>query len=398
MTAFGDFDKISTGDSASVTRKISADDIRKFVEMTGDDNPLHVDKKFAANTPYKDIVVHGMLGASFISTVIGTKLPGSGALWLSQSMEFLLPVRLGDELTVTCTVTKKHEGQRLLELDTRITNQDRQVVLTGKGTVKVLESAPPAEKHASGTLPKVAIVTGGAGGIGAAISRRLAADGFKVIVNYHSNADRADELCASIEEDGGIARAIEADVSTAEGVQRLVEEAVRHFGGLGVVVNNAAPRVAALPFAEMDWPDFQKHIDVQVKGAMLLCKAALPLMVEHGHGRIINILSEEIEGEPTPKWSAYALGKSGAATLGRYLAAEYGPSGICVNNVSPGMTDAGMIGDIPEKAQLTAARLTPLRKLASAEDIAGAVAFLASDDAGPISGQTNRVNGGRVMS
>ena len=108
MTVFGDFDTIQIGDKASVIKKITVEDIRKFVEMTGDDNPLHVDKDFAQATPFKDIVVHGMLGASFISTVIGTKLPGKGALWVSQSMEFLLPVRLGDEITVTCTVVKKH--------------------------------------------------------------------------------------------------------------------------------------------------------------------------------------------------------------------------------------------------------------------------------------------------
>lgn len=398
MTAFGDFDKISTGDSASVVKKITEDDIRKFVEMTGDDNPLHVDRKFAETTPYKDIVVHGMLGASFISTVIGTKLPGSGALWLSQSMDFQLPVRLGDELTVTCTVAKKHPGERLLELDTRIVNQDRQVVLSGRGTVKMLERAAPVASPEKGALPNVAIVTGAAGGIGAAISKRLAADGFSVIVNYHSNAQGANELCNGIGAAGGRARTVEADISTPEGAARLVDEAIRHFGAVGVVINNAAPRVAPLPFKEMEWRDFQKHIDVQVKGAMLLCKAALPLMVEQGQGRIINILSEEIAGQPTPKWSAYALGKSGLATLSRYLAAEYGPAGICVNCVSPGMTDAGMIGDIPEKVQLTAARQTPLRKLATAEDIAGAVAFLASDNAGHISGQTINVNGGRVMS
>ena len=85
-----------------MVKRITEDDIRKFVEITGDNNPLHVDKKFAKTTPFKDIVVHGMLGASFISTVIGTKLPGTGALWVAQSLEFLLPVRLGDELTVTC--------------------------------------------------------------------------------------------------------------------------------------------------------------------------------------------------------------------------------------------------------------------------------------------------------
>ncbi len=398
MTIFGDFDTIKTGDSASVVKKITEDDIRRFVELTGDNNPLHVDKQFAETTPYKDIVVHGMLGASFISTVIGTKLPGTGALWVAQSMEFLLPVRLGDELTVTCTVVKKHESERLLELDTRIENQKKQVVLKGQGTVKVLQSTTAKEEPEKGKLIKAAIVTGATGGIGAAISKRLAADGFGVIINYHTDSRSADELCSHIRHERGIAHAVEADVSTQAGVKRLVNEAIRHFGGVGVVVNNASPRVSPMAFEDMDWQDFQKHIDVQVKGTVLLCKEALPHMVKHGQGRIINIVSQEIEGTPTPKWSAYALGKSGVATLSRYLAAEYGPKGICVNCVSPGMTDTKMLGDIPEKTQLMAARQTPLRKLAKADDIAGVVAFLASDDAGHISGQNINVNGGRVMS
>ena len=398
MTIFGDFNKIKLGDSASVVKRITEDDIRKFVEITGDNNPLHVDKKFAKTTPFKDIVVHGMLGASFISTVIGTKLPGSGALWVAQSLEFLLPVRLGDELTVTCTVIKKHDNQRLLELDTEIVNQDKQIVLRGHGTVKVLQQALPKNEHENGVLQKVAIVTGGAGGIGAAISKRLAADGFSVIINYHTNAQGADDLCSEISKEGGSALAVQADVSTIEGAEKMVHEAIQHFGGVGVVVNNASPRVGPRSFEDMDWQDFQKHIDVQIKGAVLLCKEALPYMVERGQGRIINIVSQEIEGTPTPKWSAYALGKSGVASISRYLAAEYGPKGICVNCVSPGMTDSKMLGDIPEKTQLMTARQTPLRKLAKTDDIAGAVAFLASDDAGHITGQNLNVNGGKVMS
>src|SRR6478736_4556167 len=103
MTAFADFEALKVGDCRQIERTITADDIRRFVEVTGDDNPLHVDRAFALETSFKDIVVHGMLGASFISTVIGTKLPGPGALWISQAMDFLLPVRLGDVLTVSCT-------------------------------------------------------------------------------------------------------------------------------------------------------------------------------------------------------------------------------------------------------------------------------------------------------
>lgn len=144
MKAFADYEQIQVGDRQQLVKVIGPADIRKFVEMTGDDNPLHVDRDFAETTSFKDVVVHGMLGASFISTVIGTKLPGPGALWVAQSMEFLLPVRLGDELTISCTVLKKHDRERLLELETRIVNQDQQTVLMGTGKVKVLIPKPAA--------------------------------------------------------------------------------------------------------------------------------------------------------------------------------------------------------------------------------------------------------------
>src|SRR6185312_1908690 len=114
---FADFDAIKVGDTRTLTRTIGEADVRRFVEMTGDDNPLHVDRAFAEATSFRDVVVHGMLGASFISTVIGTQLPGPGALWVSQSMEFLSPVRLGDPITVTCTVTAKHAPEPLLEVE-----------------------------------------------------------------------------------------------------------------------------------------------------------------------------------------------------------------------------------------------------------------------------------------
>ena len=124
MVVLLDFDKIHTGDSREMIKKITEADIERFVHLTGDVNPLHIDPEFAAQTSFKDIVVHGMLGASFISTIIGTQLPGAGALWVSQNFDFLLPVRLDDVLTISCTVTGKHDRERLLDLDARIVNQN----------------------------------------------------------------------------------------------------------------------------------------------------------------------------------------------------------------------------------------------------------------------------------
>jgi 3-oxoacyl-[acyl-carrier protein] reductase len=350
VPAFRTFEDIQIGDTAVLTRRIGEDDIRRFVEMTGDDNPLHVNRAYAEKTPFKDIVVHGMLGASFISTIIGTKLPGEGALWMAQSLEFLLPVRLGDELTVTATVTKKHERDRLLELDTRITNQSAQVVLQGTGKVRLLEQRPePPKDEGAGLL--VALVTGGSGGIGRAICERLAADGFKVAVHFRSNAAAAKAV-----------------------VERI-----------------------AKPFDLLSWDDFDGHFRAQVGAAFFLCQEVVPRMKARKQGRIINITSMVADGTPTPQWTTYAVAKSALATFTRALAVELGPSGIRVNNVAPGMTDTALVGDIPEKARLIVAQQTPLRRLADPTDVAGAVSFLASPSSSFMTGETVRVNGGKAM-
>ena len=113
-----DITKFRVGDTAEIKHSVTEEDVGQFVRLTGDDNKLHVDKAYAARTAMKQPVVHGMLGASFISTVIGTKLPGDGALWFAQSLEFLLPVRVGDEITVRAEVIAVQERQQILELRT----------------------------------------------------------------------------------------------------------------------------------------------------------------------------------------------------------------------------------------------------------------------------------------
>lgn len=398
---FKDFDAIQVGETQTLTKHITEADVRKFVEMTGDDNPLHVDRAYAETTAFKDIVVHGMLGASFISTVIGTKLPGTGALWVSQNIEFLLPVRLGDVLTISATVLKKHERERLLELDTKIVNQNQQLILTGVGKVKVLVTAEPEAKPAADARPRVAIVTGGAGGIGKAICQRLAADGFDVVVNYRGQADRAAQIVAEINagagEGKGRALAVQADIATEAGAQALYQAAVKAFGAVSVLVNNASPRINPKPFGATAWDDVQQQMDVQVKGAFLMTGAVVPEMGARKWGRIVNITSQVLDGSPSVTWTGYAMAKGALQVFSNYMAAELGPQGITVNCVSPGMCETTLIGDIPEKAQLMIARQTPLRRLAKPSDVAAAVAYLVSDDAGFITGDTVAVNGGMAM-
>ncbi len=402
---FKNFDAIQVGETQTLTKNITEADVRKFVEMTGDDNPLHVDRAYAETTAFKDIVVHGMLGASFISTVIGTKLPGTGALWVSQNMEFLLPVRLGDTLTISATVIRKHERERLLELDTRIVNQNRQLILTGVGKVKLLLAAEPEEKTADDARPRVVIVTGGAGGIGKAICQRLAAEGFNVVVNFRGQADRAAQIvteinAAAANENGkrlGRSLAVQADISTEVGAQALYKAAVKAFGAVSVLVNNASPRINPKPLGSTAWDDVQQQMDVQVKGAFLMTSAVVPEMSARKWGRIVNITSQVLDGPPSVTWTGYAMAKGALQVFSNYMAAELGPQGITVNCVSPGMCETTLIGDIPEKAQLMIARQTPLRRLAKPSDVAAAVAYLVSDDADFVTGDTVAVNGGMAI-
>jgi len=395
---FADFDAIQIGDVRTLVKTITPEDVRRFVDLTGDDNPLHVDQNYARTTPFKDIVVHGMLGASFLSTVIGTKLPGPGALWVSQNMEFHRPVRLGDELTIGCTVLKKHPRDRLLELDTVITNQLGDQVLTGRAKVKVLTSSAPANPSVPVERPKVAIVTGGTGGIGSAVVRRLAADGHAVVVHYRSRRAQAEALVAELRDASWQALAVQGDLALPASSAAVVEAATRAFGGVSVLVNNAAPAIAPKPLEALDWRDFQQHLDVQVRGAFEMTRACLPHMTAVRHGRIVNITSQVVQASPSLNWTTYAVGKSALSTLSRYMAAELGPLGVTVNCVAPGMTDTPLIGDIPEKMQMIVARQTPLRRLSTPDDVAKAVAYLVSADAGFVTGHTLAVNGGSTMS
>lgn len=393
-----DFATIRVGDTHSIVRRISEADVRRFVEMTGDDNPLHVNRTFAEKTAFRDVVVHGMLGASFISTVIGTKLPGPGALWVSQNMEFRLPVRLDDELTISCCVLRKHERERLLDLETTILNQHRQVVLTGQGTVKVLAQPVAEAASNSESRPRVAIVTGGAGGIGRAICLRLARSGCHVVVNYRAQAERAHQIADQINSDGKVrALAVPADISTDDGANALYDAVQRAFGTADILVNNAAPKINPKSLASTEWSDIQQQIDVQVKGAFRLTQLLAPQMGERHWGRIVNITSQALEGQPSVKWTGYAMAKAALAAFSRYMAAELGPQGITVNCVAPGMCETRLIGEVPEKVQLMVARQTPLRRLAQPQDVAAAVAYLVSDEGAFVTGDTLSVNGGMWM-
>ncbi|WP_322045135.1 3-oxoacyl-ACP reductase FabG [Paraburkholderia sp. J67] len=244
-----------------------------------------------------------------------------------------------------------------------------------------------------GLSGKVAIVTGSARGLGAATARRLAQEGASVVIT-DINAELAQATAKSLRDEGLAAHCVVGDITQAADVQRLVDETVAHFGGVHILVNNAgAPRDKYLvKMSEDDW-DFV--MTVMLKGAFLAAKAVMPHFIEQGWGRLINISSRAHLGNPTQ--ANYSAAKAGLIGMAKALSMEEGRYGITANCVAPGFMETEMVQALPtyETIKERAVAAQPIKRVGRPDDIADAVAFLASERAGFISGEVLHVTGGR---
>ncbi|MCZ4583072.1 3-oxoacyl-ACP reductase FabG [Rhodococcus opacus] len=240
---------------------------------------------------------------------------------------------------------------------------------------------------------KVAIVTGSARGLGEATARRLAAEGAHVVVT-DIDGEAAALTAKDIVAQGHSAHSIRGDITKSTDVDALVVETVDRFGGIHILVNNAGfPRDGVLTkMSESDWDDV---VDVILKGVYFTCKSVLPYLIEQRWGRIVNISSRAQFGNPGQ--ANYASAKAGLLGLTRALALEEGRFGITVNAVAPGFVATEAVRSLGhfEKIKDKAIESTPLRRVGTPEDIADAVAFLASERASFVSGETLHVTGGR---
>ncbi|WP_434387398.1 SDR family NAD(P)-dependent oxidoreductase [Melittangium boletus] len=240
---------------------------------------------------------------------------------------------------------------------------------------------------------KVAIVTGASRGIGAAVARRLAAEGASVIVNYVNNADAAAAVVGAIQGAGGTALAVRADVADESQVQALFAAALERYGRLDVLVNNAAA-FGSGPLEQVDRALFQRLVDVNIWGLVVGCRLAGRHMTPGG--RIINFSSIGVH-KGFAGGGLYAATKAAVESLTRTAATELAPRDITVNALIVGQVATDMGAEVPPKMRQQIASQTLLRKIGRPEDVGGVVAFLASDDAQWVTGQTLGVNGGYLM-
>jgi 3-oxoacyl-[acyl-carrier protein] reductase len=240
---------------------------------------------------------------------------------------------------------------------------------------------------------KVAVVTGASRGIGRAVAVRLAADGAAVVVNYAGGVRDAEETVSRIEQAGGRAAAVQADVSRVGDVRRVFDACFETFDRLDVLVNNAGVMFTK-PVVEVGEEEYDRLFGVNVKGTFFCCQEAARRMADGG--RIVNF-SSSTTALMLPGYAAYVATKGAVEQLSHVLAKELGGRGITVNVVSPGPTDTELFGQGKTEEQKQAfARMAALGRLGTPEDIAAVVALLAGPDAGWVTGQNLRANGGLI--
>jgi 3-oxoacyl-[acyl-carrier protein] reductase len=397
------FAALSVGQQASVKKTIRREDVEAFAALSGDYNALHVDDEFAARTEFEQLVVHGFVHASLLSNLCGSKIPGQGGLCLSQAFDFKRPVFIGDTVEAIGTITSLDPHTRVIEIKTEIVNQRGERVLEGEAKVKVLRlSAPQSAKPTQGSSSisdlltgQVALVTGASRGIGRAIASMLAAHGASVWINYNRSQGAAETAASEIRVAGGTCFTIKADVTREADVNEMLETIARQ-GGIDILVNNAGPKIQSAAFDEQTWSNMESTFEQIVGGAFRVTQAALPHL-RKSKGKIVNVLAAAAFGRTAHNWLPYITAKTALLAFSKNLAQEVGPSGIRVNMVSPSMVDTDLVSDLPEKVRQMALSRTPLRRLATVNDVAGAVLFLVSPYSEFMTGDNLLVTGGEVM-
>ena len=242
---------------------------------------------------------------------------------------------------------------------------------------------------------KTAVVTGGSRGLGRAVCLELAAGGANVVLCYAGNEAAANETVAACEALGAKVLAVRCDVADSAQVKALMDEALKDFGRIDILVNNAGiTRDGLLMMMKED--DFDAVIDTNLKGAFLCMKAVARQMMKQRYGRIVN-LSSVVGLRGNAGQVNYAASKAGIIGMTKSLAKELASRGVTVNAVAPGFMETDMPAAMPEAAKTATLAAIPMGRMGAAEDVAKTVAFLASEEAGYITGQVIAVDGGMSM-
>ena len=388
------------GARASLSVALTAQHVQRFAEHIGDDNPLHMDDEFARALGFPGRVAHGMSYAAFLSTLIGKRLPGPGALWAAQTYRFSAPAFVGDEITLNAEVVEVMPATRTLKLAVEAVTAEGRTVMEGESTVVVpgaeIGAKEAKQKSAAAGEQRVALIAGAGGGLGSAIATALARDGFSLALCGRSE-ERNAAAAKQFQDQGVSALAAMLDLTNPAMVNDAVARISDALGAPTLVVHAASAALPGASIENTDWDIYRKHFEIQAGGLHRLMRSATPGMIEAGGGMLIYIGSTVIHGAPPKGMAPYAAAKAAGVQLAKSIALELAPKNIRANIISPGFLATDLTASVPGKARKLAAAQSPLRRLGEVDEISNAVAFLASEQSAYINGHDLVIDGGRTM-
>lgn len=383
---------IYVGQKESIKVIISSELINTFAEFSSDRNPLHMDQATAELYGHPKRVAHGVITLAFLSNLIGMKLPGPGALWISHTIEWLSPVYAGDEIEITGEVARISTSTGILILSVVSKKIDGTTVM--KGECKIKMSDVIEKKNMSKfPLKKRALILGGSRGIGAEISRKLCRNGFDVLINCRPGSSAGALLVEELRSDGYKAVLSPADLSDPVSIKEMLQSI---GNDIDILIFCATPQIEIIDADKTTYEKIESYIKTYLLAPTMLIPHISDFMKQNHFGRVVFLGTSSLYGIPPNGFCSYITAKSAVWGYVRCLATEFGPYGVTVNMISPSLTLTDLTTYASVRTKELEARKSPVRRLARTQDTAALVQFLIEDDAGYINGSCIPVTGGPI--
>ena len=362
--------------------------IEDFSNFSQDFNPIHIQPDAARRYGYPKPVAHGAILISKISQLIGMKVPGAGAIWLSQEVKWIHPVFLDDNIKIVVKIKSFSKGTRVLGLNTKAFNQNDVNVMDGNAKVKIGTELTGKKLRVKS---RKALITGGLGTIGGAICDRLAKSGFDLLITHRDKNEKALALKKRIEKFNVKCKLIKLDL--LDPIKNW-QEKITSQGSIDVFIHCASSNLNHGKAENIDIKDLRKQMRIGCESAIEIVNLVTPEMTKKNFGRLIFIGTSALKDPPQSGWSSYLMAKHALWGYVKNLAIELGSNGITANMISPSLTVSNFTIDISNRVKEVEAMKNPIRRLAVPEDVSETVGYICSDHASFVNGQNIYLTGG----
>jgi len=391
---------IYIGKKILFTKKIDKSLINQFVKLSGDNNPIHVNEEYAKKTTYKKIVAHGMLSEAFLSTIIGTKLPGKGSLWIEKEVKFLKIVRLDDYITFNAEVTSIDEQSRVAFIDISAQNQFGEKVIDSKNKVIISDNCKIAKNNKKTAKEKIkkihkinkktVLLLGSSGGIGLDTANTLLKAGYIVYCQYFSENYSLNKLKKKYKNKIFL---LKLDINSEKSLLQFLNKVKKvNFTHL---INCIMPKIYNVSYQNIKKKDFEYYFSGLFYNVIEIINQVSKIFIRNNHGNIIDISTVYLQ-IPEKNYLPYITYKGAMKHFIKTLSIELSGYNIRSNIITAGVTNTQQTSNMTRKQKMLVSAKTPLKRIANPKDISNAVKYLVSEESNFVNGANINVDGGII--